>query len=136
MGMLALVAVRDHDRRESITRSLWQRGWTVLELASGIQIVQALADVIIGNPGAPLPDLVVVDSISAGCSGVTIAAGLRELQLDIRVVLIAPSKSSELTPAAYAGSVILRDAVAASVALTVIAKLLRGQPAVVHDVSA
>jgi hypothetical protein len=46
---LGLVAVRDHDCRSHITKSLRRLGWTVIEYASGFHVVQALSEVIIGN---------------------------------------------------------------------------------------
>ena len=68
------------------------------------------------------PDLIVVDAISAGCSGVTIAAGFRDLGLSIPIMLIAPPEASEVAPDAYAGSVILVDPATASVALIAIVR--------------
>src|SRR5580698_2639777 len=120
---VGLIAVRDRDCRSNITKSLRRLGWTVVEHASGLHVVQALSDVIIGDAIGPRPDLIVVDAISPGCSGVTIAAGFRDLGLEIPMVLIAPSEASDVTPDAYARSVILVEPAAAATALVRIAAL-------------
>ena len=126
---LGLVAVRDRDCRTSITRSLRRLGWRVNEHASGFHIVQALSDVIIGDAVSPHPDLVVVDAISPGCSGVTIAAGFRDLGLGIPVIVIGPREVSAVAADAHAHSVILVDPAAVSVALVAIAELRAAQQA-------
>src|SRR6266481_3052963 len=87
---LGLVAIRDCACRTMIAMSLRRLGWTVNEHASGFHIVQALSEVIIGDAVSPRPDLVVVDAISPGCSGVTIAAGFRDLELAIPVIVVGP----------------------------------------------
>ncbi len=126
---LGLVAVRDRDCRTSITRSLRRLGWTVNEHASGFHIVRALSELIIGDAVSRRPDLIVVDAISPGCSGVTIAAGFRDLGLAIPVIVIGPREVSGVAAAANADRVILVDPAAASVALVAIAELLPDQHA-------
>jgi CheY-like chemotaxis protein len=121
---VGLIAVRDRDCRSNITKSLRRLGWTVVEHASGLHVVQALSDVIIGDAIGPRPDLIVVDAISPGCSGVTIAAGFRDLGLAIPIILIAPAEASDVAADAYARSLILVDPARASVALIAIAKLM------------
>jgi|HubBroStandDraft_5_1064220.scaffolds.fasta_scaffold609582_2 hypothetical protein len=120
---VGFIAVQDRVCRASITRSLRRLSWSVVAYASGYHLVEALADVIIGDVIGPRPDLIVVDAISAGCSGVTIAAGFRDLGLEIPMVLIAPSEASDVTPDAYARSVILVEPAAAATALVRIAAL-------------
>jgi CheY-like chemotaxis protein len=120
---LGLVAVRDRDCRSLITKTLRRLGWTVVEHASGFHVVQALSELITGNAIGPRADLIVVDAISAGCSGVTIAAGFRDLGLAIPIMLIAPAEASEVPVDAYAHSVILVEPTTASIALVAIAKL-------------
>jgi DNA-binding response OmpR family regulator len=112
MTKLGLVAVRDRDCRSHVTKTLQRLGWTVIEHASGFHVVQALSELIIGNAIGPSADLIVVDAISAGCSGVTIAAGFRDLGLAIPIILIAPAEASEVSVDAY--SVILVDPATAS----------------------
>ena len=126
---VGFIAVQDRVCRASITRSLRRLSWSVVAYASGYHLVEALADVIIGDVIGPRPDLIVVDAISAGCSGVTIAAGFRDLGLEIPMILIAPSEASDVTPDAYARSVILVDPAAAATALVRIATLPPARPA-------
>jgi CheY-like chemotaxis protein len=88
----ALVSVGDRDCRACIVESLTRLGWTVVEHASGFHLVQALSDVIIGDHTSLRPALIVVDALSPGCSGVTIAAGFRDLGIHIRVIVIGPGE--------------------------------------------
>jgi FixJ family two-component response regulator len=49
----------------------------------------ALADLIEGDKSSLRPGLLVVDAVLRGCSGTTIAAGLRDLDVRIPVVTVA-----------------------------------------------
>src|SRR4051812_34765107 len=114
---LGLVAVRDRDCRASITKQLRRLGWMVDEHVSGFHIIEALADVIIGDTVSPRPDLVVVDAISPGCWGVTIAAGFRDLGLAIPVLVIGNSELSAAEVDARAHGVTLVEPAAVSITL-------------------
>jgi hypothetical protein len=123
-AQVGFIAIQDRACRATVTGSLRRLGWTIATYASGYHLVEALADVIIGDAvDGSGPDLIVVDAISAGCSGVTIAAGFRDLRLEIPIVLIAPSEASDVRHDAYARSVILVDPTAAATALVRIATL-------------
>jgi FixJ family two-component response regulator len=82
------VAVADAGCRARIVDALHRQGWSVVEQRTGFHLLQAIADVIDGEQ-APLPAMLVVDAISRGCAGVTIAAGLRELGVRIPLVVVA-----------------------------------------------
>jgi sulfur carrier protein ThiS len=82
------VAVADAACRARIVDALHRQGWSVAEQRTGFHLLQALAEVIDGEQ-VPLPAMLVVDAISRGCAGVTIAAGLRELGVRIPLVLVA-----------------------------------------------
>jgi CheY-like chemotaxis protein len=131
---LGLVAVRDLDCRSTITTSLRRLGWSVVEYASGFHLVQAMSDVIGGGHGWPNPDLIVVDSISPGCSGLTIAAGFRDLGIEIPIILVGPRKAqAKLEPTGP--EVILIEPAAAATALVVLAKLLPKHRTALIDVT-
>jgi len=121
---LGLVAVRDRECRSSVTRSLRRVGWMVDEYASGFHVVQALSGLILGIPVRPKPDLVIIDAISPGCSAVTVAAGFRDLGLEIPIMLIAPRAAPDLGAELHTHSAALVEPAAASTALVAIAKLL------------
>jgi CheY-like chemotaxis protein len=131
---VGFIAVQDRVCRATVTGSLRRLGWTIATFSSGYHLVEALAEVIIGDAVVGSgPDLIVVDAISAGCSGLTIAAGFRDLRLEIPIVLIAPSEASDVTPDAYARSVILVDPAAAASALVRIATLRAARRASGYD---
>jgi hypothetical protein len=52
-------------------------------------LIQAISGVIEGHQNWLRPSMIVIDARSRGCSGVTIAAGLRDLGITIPIVLIA-----------------------------------------------
>jgi CheY-like chemotaxis protein len=132
-AQLGFIAVQDRACRASVTGSLRRLGWTIVTYASGYHLVEALAEVIIGDVVGSRPDLIVVDAISAGCSGLTIASGFRDLGLEIPIVLIAPSEASDVARDAYARSVILVDPAAAATALVRIATLRAARRASGYD---
>ncbi len=84
---LAYIAVDDASCRSQLTDALQHLGWMVIEQPSGFHLLRAISDLIDGEPGMP-PGLIVIDAISRGCSGVTVARGLRDLGSTIPVVLV------------------------------------------------
>jgi CheY-like chemotaxis protein len=91
---VAFVAVDDSTVRARIVDNLQRLGWTVTEHASGFHILRALADVIETGAADPWVDMIVVDEISRGCSGSTLARGLRDLGCVVPLVLVRGPWSS------------------------------------------
>ena len=89
---VSYVALRDAERRQRISEALRAEGWTVVDRPSGYHLVEDMADQLLGQESWPRPDLVVVDAISPGCAGVTIARGLRDLGWTVPVVLLVESE--------------------------------------------
>jgi CheY-like chemotaxis protein len=88
---VAYVAVLDGARRRRISEALRGDGWVVIDLPSGYHLVEDIADVLLGEHACLRPpDLVVVDAASPGCSGITIARGMRDLGWSVPVVLLRP----------------------------------------------
>lgn len=83
------IAVHDRARRAAIVDALHRQGWAVIEYPTCFHLLEATADLIEGRRPAVLPGLLVVDAVSRGCSGTTLAAGLRELDVRIPVVVVA-----------------------------------------------
>lgn len=81
------ITVRDPLCRARISDVLRRDGWTVVEQPTGFHLIQAIADVIDGHPWRA-PALIVVDARAPGCTGMTIAAGLRDLGIAIPVVVV------------------------------------------------
>lgn len=88
---LAQVALRDDERRQAIASALADRGWAVLDSPTGYHLVERLSGALIESAAWLKPDLVVVDAFSPGCTGLSIARGLRELGWTTPVVLVAGS---------------------------------------------
>lgn len=87
---LAHVAVRDEDLRRRIGDALRGEGWAVVDAPSGYHLLQRLAGLLLAEQPWRKPHLVVVEAVSPGCSGITIAQGLRELGWSTPVVLLVP----------------------------------------------
>ena len=83
------VAVADNAYRAAIGEALRGQGASVIEYRTGFHLLGALADLIEGAQPVRQPSLLVVDAVSRGCSGVAIAAGLRDLAVQIPVVIVA-----------------------------------------------
>ena len=86
---VAYVAIQDNATRTEIVSVLERSGWAAVSQPTGFHLIQAIAGVIEGHQGWLRPSLIVIDARSRGCSGVTIAAGLRDLGLTIPIVLVA-----------------------------------------------
>lgn len=86
---VAYVAVLDGAQRRRISEALRGDGWFVIDLPSGYHLVEDIADVLLGEHAyLRPPDLVVVDAASPGCSGITIARGMRDLGWSVPIVLL------------------------------------------------
>jgi FixJ family two-component response regulator len=83
------VAVDDRACRAAIVDALHRQGWEAIEYPTGYHLIEATADLIDGRQPVVRPGLIVVDAMSRGCSGMTIAAGLRDLDVRIPVVIVA-----------------------------------------------
>jgi CheY-like chemotaxis protein len=98
---VAYVTMQDTATRAEIVSVLERSGWAVVPQPSGFHLIQAISGVIEGHQTWLRPSMIVIDARSRGCSGVTIAAGLRDLGITIPIVLIAagdaPPVSSDET---------------------------------------
>jgi CheY-like chemotaxis protein len=81
------IAVDDPACRDRITETLRRLGWNPIEQPSGFHVLRAIADAVDRDDSIP-PGLIVVDEVSRGCSGRTLAEGLRELGCGVPIVLV------------------------------------------------
>ena len=96
---VAYVAMQDRGASQRIVNVLERAGWAVIPQPSGFHLIQAIAGVIDGDQPWLRPGLIVVDARSRGCTGTTIAAGLRDLGIVIPIVLIAaPGEPLPVSP--------------------------------------
>jgi CheY-like chemotaxis protein len=86
---IAHIAVEDPARRAAITDTLRRRGWSVVEQPTGLHLIHAISGLILGDQPWLRPGLIVADAAARGCSGLSIARGLRDLGSRIPVVVIA-----------------------------------------------
>lgn len=88
---MAHVAVRDDDLRQAISEALRDDGWAVEDSPSGYHLLQAIDP---SNRWLPWrSELIVADAFSPGCSGVSLAAGLRDLGWSSPIVLLVSSRA-------------------------------------------
>jgi hypothetical protein len=86
---VAFVTMQDTATRAEIVSVLQRSGWAVVPQPTGFHLIRAISDVIEGHRTWLRPSMIVIDACSRGCSGVTIAAGLRDLGITIPIVLVA-----------------------------------------------
>lgn len=84
----AYIAVEDHACRARIADTLQRLGWLPIEQPSGFHILCELSDAIEQDASVTHVGMIVVDEISRGCSGATLAKGLRDLGCSIPIVLV------------------------------------------------
>ena len=86
---IAHVTIEDAACRAAIGDTLHRRGWSVVEQPTGLHLIHALSGIILGDQLWLRPGLIVVDAAARGCSGLSIARGLRDLGSRIPVVVVA-----------------------------------------------
>ena len=86
---MAYVTIEDEAVRAGIVSVLERCGWAVIPQRTGFHLIQTISDVIEGRRSWLRPSMIVIDARARGCSGVTIAAGLRDLGITIPIVLVA-----------------------------------------------
>jgi FixJ family two-component response regulator len=91
----AYVSVADANCRRSIVQTLIERGWCVETRSTVFHVLDDLCDVIIGKADRVGPGLIAMDLHARGCSGISVARGLRDLGVDIPVVLVAEHPQAE-----------------------------------------
>jgi CheY-like chemotaxis protein len=84
----ALVAMAHPVRRHRLTRGLREDGWTVVAVEDGYKLVRRLADAILDEDTGHRPDLIIADATMAGCSGLTVLEGLRDLHWNTPIIVI------------------------------------------------
>lgn len=125
---VAYVAMQERAERERIMSILERAGWAVIPQPSGFHLIQAIAGVIDGHQPWLQPCMIVVDTRSRGCTGTTIAAGLRDLGITIPIVLIAAP--GEVLPVSTDQSLRIVDSASAAKA---VADLAAGAPRPVSE---
>jgi CheY-like chemotaxis protein len=122
---VAYVTMQDKAARAEIVTVLERSGWAVIPQPTGFHFIQSIAGVIEGHQTWLRPSLIVIDARSRGCSGVTIAAGLRELGITIPIVLVAAP--GETLPVSPDETLRIVDSASAKAAVTEVA-MLAGSP--------
>ncbi|HEY4180345.1 MAG TPA: response regulator [Kofleriaceae bacterium] len=86
---IAHITVEDAACRSKIADALRAQGWTVIEHPTGLHLIHAISGLILGDEPWRRPGLIVADAAARGCSGVSIARGLRDLGSRIPVIVVA-----------------------------------------------
>lgn len=87
---IAYVAVADPALRAQIAGVFRSAGWQMIVEPTGFHLLDAITELIEDERAWRLrPSMIVMDAHSRGCSGVSIARGLRDLGITIPIVLLA-----------------------------------------------
>lgn len=89
---LAHVAIRDDKTRFEIAAALRAEGWAVVDSKTGYHLLQSLSGPLFDEERWCRPRLVVVEAVSPGCSGYTIAFGLRDIDWSVATVVITDDR--------------------------------------------
>src|SRR5688572_29836158 len=85
----AYVVIEDPMCRVAVVQALLVAGWRVEQRATAFHLIEDLCDLIIEGGERAGPGLLVLDARARGCSGISIAHGLRALGVEVRIILIA-----------------------------------------------
>jgi CheY-like chemotaxis protein len=86
---IAHVTVDNVAYRAAIVDTLHRHGWSVVVHPTGLHLIHAISGLILGDQPWLRPGLIVADAAARGCSGLSIARGLRDLGSRIPVVVVA-----------------------------------------------
>ena len=86
---IAHVTIADAVCRAAVIDTLHRHGWSVVEQLTGLHLIHAISGLILGDQPWLRPGLIIADAAARGCSGLSIARGLRDLGSRIPVVVIA-----------------------------------------------
>jgi FixJ family two-component response regulator len=86
---IAHIALEDPACRDAVVDTLHRRGWSVIEHRTGLHLIHAISGLILGDQPSRRPQLIVADAAARGCSGLSIARGLRDLGSRIPVIVVA-----------------------------------------------
>ncbi|HEY5936185.1 MAG TPA: hypothetical protein VIU61_16155, partial [Kofleriaceae bacterium] len=87
------VTVAERRCREQIAAALNSQGWLVVEPPTGFHVVEAISGLITGDAPWLRPGLIVIDAAARGCAGTTIASGLRDLGIEIPMILVTSDRA-------------------------------------------
>jgi FixJ family two-component response regulator len=86
---VAHIALEDAACRDAVVDALQLRGWSIVEHRTGLHLIHAISGLILGEQSSHRPELIVADAAARGCSGSSIARGLRDLGSRIPVIVVA-----------------------------------------------
>lgn len=85
-----LVGMTDSSERASVVDMLYQEGHVVVPASDGVHLIEFMADAILNASDNLRPDLIIADAILPGCTGLSLLSGLRALNWDTAIILLAP----------------------------------------------
>jgi DNA-binding response OmpR family regulator len=90
-----LVGIADAATRMKVARGLSELDCEVITVVDGYRLLERLGDAILDLKHRATLRLVVADTSLAGCSGLNLLTGLRELGWDIPIVLLTRSAEED-----------------------------------------
>lgn len=95
MRPVAYVCIKDPSARARIIGVLERHNYVVIPQPTGFHLISSIADVIEGRESWREPTLIVVDALSPGCAGTTIADGLRDFGIRIPIEVVQSAADVE-----------------------------------------
>lgn len=87
---VAYLALADVAMRDALATVLRRAGWRVIHEPTGFHLLEAIGELIDDESAwRRRPSMIVMDAHARGCSGVSIARGLRDLGITLPIVLVA-----------------------------------------------
>lgn len=91
----AIVAIGVQTDRSRLASLLRADGFEVAAVCDGFQLIDQIADAILGREGSRRPDLIISDAVLPGCTGLSLLAGVRDLGWSTPVILLTRPDHAE-----------------------------------------
>lgn len=85
-----LVGIEDPRVREDVAKALEHQGYSVVAVGDGYRVIEYIASAVLDGPPELRPNLIIVDSILKGCTGLSLVSGLRDLGWETPVIVLTP----------------------------------------------
>ena len=92
---IILLGIAAEETRVRLAAMLHNQGYTVTAARDGYHLIESISDAILDYPDSVQPDLIIVDAVLSGCTGLSLLTGLRDLHWGIPMILLTTADDDQ-----------------------------------------